>query len=282
MLRRYTLAVNPEVRWNWDGVMTHALLRGEAVPEFSNFWFARFVYEFAFPAYDDEEKGIVGTYRRPYSHTISLRVDTDQRSSLFAQLMGGYTADGLRKQGWWASVGVTWRPFSWVELNPVVYYSETRDEEAWVFPDGNITDPAVGPDPFSVFGDRDVDYLDFELRGIVTFTRSLSLQFFGQVFLARGAYDQFRRLTTPTSFTSYDYTAYPGYYSHDFNTITFNANVLLRWEYLPGSAVYLVWTQARNDYIADPSVDFGTRFRETFTLPRQDVLLLKVSYWFSI
>jgi hypothetical protein len=66
--------------------------------------------------------------------------------------------------------------------------------------------------------------------------------------------------------------------SADFNEAILNANVLLRWEYLPGSTLFLVWTQGRSGDSGDYGNGFGTRFRDTFTLPHEDVLVLKISY----
>jgi hypothetical protein len=56
--------------------------------------------------------------------------------------------------------------------------------------------------------------------------------------------------------------------------------VVLRWEYRPGSTLFLVWNQGRQ---ADASV-IGTRsmagdFRDLFDLHPDNTLLLKVSYW---
>jgi hypothetical protein len=282
IFRRYSFAFNPEYRWNWDGVLTHSVVNNTAAAEFRNYWFATLNYALKAPAHDDADRGIVGTYRRPFGHQFQLSVRTDERQSLSANFIGAYEFDAKRKQTFYAYLAVKARPAPWVELEPLVFYQRTRDDEAWLFPDGNIIDPNVGPARFSVFGDRDLDELDFALRGIITFTRELSLQFYSQVLLARGRYDNYKRLVSSRELVAYDYPSHPAYYSHDFNAVTFNANVLLRWEYLPGSTIYLVWTQGRFDNIANYMRGFGSRFRDTFTLPHEDILLLKVSYWFSL
>lgn len=71
-------------------------------------------------------------------------------------------------------------------------------------------------------------------------------------------------------------------YSFDqpgFNVFDFNSNLVLRWEYLPGSTLYLVWSQNRNEYFSNGTFRFGddiqTLFSETYP---HDVLLLKFSY----
>jgi hypothetical protein len=280
--RRYFFALNPEMRWNWDGVRTHALIRGEAIGEFSNFWLATLSVERGLPAYDDAEKGIIGLYRRPGTSTVSMRVETDDRHALSAMAMAGYTRDDGNSSTWYGHGSLTIRPSTWMELNPAVYYQRTLREPAWVYPDGSVDDPAVSASRFSVFGDRDLQLLDISLRGIVTFTRTLSVQFFSQVFLARGRYDSYMRLFPSGVLTPYDYRSQPSYYSHDFNSVTVNANVLLRWEYLPGSTVYLVWTQARYGDNGQYWLGLNQGLRDVLKLPREDVLLLKASYWFSL
>jgi hypothetical protein len=279
---RYFFALNPEARWNWNGVRTHAQLRADAIGEFRNFWEATVSYARSFAAYDDEEQGIVGLYHRPASHTAALTVQSDDRHTIFASVTAGYERDDLHKSSWSGQFALTFRPSSWLELNPTVYYQSTRDEEAWLYPDGNIVDVVASPRPFSLFGDRNLDLLDISLRGIVTFTRTLSLQFFSQLYWARGKYRGYRRLTESGDMVPYAYETSISYSNHDFNSITLNANVLLRWEYLPGSTLYLVWTQARSEDNGQYRIGLRSRFNDAFTLPREDVVMVKGTYWFSL
>ncbi|MBM2840543.1 MAG: hypothetical protein HW412_1071 [Bacteroidetes bacterium] len=267
ILRRYSTALNPEYRWNWDGILTHAVVNAEFNGEFTNFWLGRFLYTYALPAYDDAERGIIGTYKRPAGHTFRLSVTTDQRRNVSLSLTTIYDTDVRRKRGTIEQLAVTLRLASWIELTPIVLYSSTRQEEGAVFP--SLIRPT------SLFADRDVDQLDLELRGIVTFTRDFSLQFFTQVFLARGKYTNYRQLISSTGLTPVQSPSI----NPDFNRVTFNANVLLRWEYLPGSTMYLVWTQGRFEDSGNYASGFSRRFGDTFSLPHEDVLLLKVSYW---
>ena len=282
LFRRYTFALNPEMRWNWAGIRTHALVRGDAVGEFSNFWFGMLTVERALPAFDDEERGIIGLYRRPGNTVVSATVETDDRHALSATAVAGYKHEDDGAWTWYGSAALTIRPSAWMELNPGISYQRTRDERAWVYPDGSVLDAAVAPARFSVFGTRDLQLLDLSLHGIITFTRTLSVQFFTQVFLTRGGYGEFFRLLPSGTLTPYGYRGDASYYSHDFNAVTLNANVLLRWEYLPGSTVYLVWTQARYGNNGLYGLGLMQGFKEVLQLPREDVLLLKGSYWFSL
>jgi hypothetical protein len=181
-----------------------------------------------------------------------------------------------------AQVEVTMRPMATFDLKPSVTWVRARHEETWVYPYGGaVYDPAVSAGPFAVYGDRALDELDLSLRGTITFTRNFSLQAYTQVLLAKGQYLNYRRNTGRSSI-SYDYASNPGFVSGDFNEAIFNANVLLRWEYLPGSTIYLVWTQGRFGDTGVYGTGFSQRFEDTFRLPHEDAVLLKVSYWIPL
>jgi hypothetical protein len=257
-------------------------MRTDWTTEYTNFWRSIVSYVVTLPAYDDQEQGLVSVYRRPASHAGLVTIQTDDRGLVSVALTGMYERDLLSKQSMTLSGKITFRPAPWMEIAPTATYWRVRGEDAWLFPDGTVADPGAAPAPFSVFGRRDLDYLDINFRGIVTFTRSLTLQFFSQLQLARGKYADYKRLTPAATLVPYDYASFSGFTDHDFNEATVNANVLLRWEYLPGSSLYLVWTQGRYDALVGYAPDFSGRFHDAFALPHEDVLLLKFSHWFSL
>ena len=282
IFRRYYGTLNPELRWNWDRVLTHAAMHVETIGELRNFWTVELLYTRDFPAYDDAERGIVGLYRRPGSQGIKVTVRTDERRNISAVVAGEVNAGDDAERGSTMNATLTLRPSSWFELSPAANYQRVRRAVAWLYPDGNIVDPALSAAPFSVFGNRNLEEVDLSLRGTVTFTRSFSIQCFLQSLFARGEYHDYARLAAPDRLVPYAYDALPTFVSHDFNTITFNANVLLRWEYLPGSALYVVWTQGRFGDSGMYGRVFVRRFSDTWSLPRQDAIVVKGTYWFSL
>lgn len=279
---RYSFSVVPEARWNWDRVRTFAQVEGVFAADFTNFWHSQVFYRMLLPSFEDEERGIIGLRLRPAGHAFELQVRSDDRRDVWASVDGVYEVDRHGKRSLSTSLAMTLRPSSWMELSPFLVYQSTRSELAWVFGSLPVTDPAVSPSPFSVFGDRDVDELDAGVRGIVTFTRTLSLQGFVQVLLARGRYGSYTRLDNSGWTIPYAFELSQGYASYNFNEATLNANLLLRWEYVPGSTFYLAWTQERYGDSGEYGTTFGTRFRDTFTLPQENVVLAKVTYWFSL
>ncbi len=281
-LLRYSFSVVPEARWNWDHVRTFAQVEAVFAADFTNFWRLQAFYRILPPSFEDEERGILGLRLRPPGHALELQVRSDDRRNLWASLDGIYETDQHGKQSLASLLALTVRPTPQVELSPFLYYQRTRRDLAWVFGSQPVMDSAVSASPFSIFGDRDVDELDLGLRGIVTFTRTLSLQGFVQVLLARGRYGSYGRTDASGGILPYAYEESSGYAGHDFNEATLNANLLLRWEYLPGSTIYLAWTQERFGDTGLYEEGTANRFREAFRMPQENVLLAKLSYWFSL
>ena len=65
----------------------------------------------------------------------------------------------------------------------------------------------------------------------------------------------------------------------DFNYMSLRGNAVLRWEYLPGSTLYLVWTQSRQDYEAAGDFRFGKSLNNLLGVKPDNIFMLKISYW---
>ena len=276
-IRRYALTVQTEYRWNWDGNNTLNNLELEPSIEFRNFWQLSFDYIHDFPANDDANRGIIGLYLRPSTNSISATIRTDSRQMIEAALQTGYSHSAKGAQNIFAYLQATIRPTSWMEFTPAYTIVKTRSEEAWVtspnkpyyyYVDGR----------YNLFGDRDIDEHDLSLRGTITFMKNLSLQFLTQIFLAKGRYVNYKTLIGRDNLPSYNF----GSPDLDFNEKTLNANIVLRWEYLPGSTFYLVWTQGRHGYSGRYEQKFSQDVGDVFLLPMDNVILAKFSYWWSL
>ncbi len=101
--------------------------------------------------------------------------------------------------------------------------------------------------------------------------------------MSKGAYTNYRELAAPRAeryadrFQPYGGTTVPG-----VNFKQFNSNVVLRWEYRPGSTLFVVWSQGR----ADSRPASGTRslmgdFGDLFDLHPDNTFLVKASYWLN-
>jgi hypothetical protein len=119
-----------------------------------------------------------------------------------------------------------------------------------------------------------------------TFTPTMSLQVYAQPFISKGTFSSVRQLSATPRAARYDdrYTAYgdtavtnhPG----GFNYKQFASNVVFRWEYRPGSTLFLVWSQGRHGWVgAEGTGNYQDDVRELFGLHPLNTFLVKVAYW---
>jgi len=68
----------------------------------------------------------------------------------------------------------------------------------------------------------------------------------------------------------------------DFNFKSLRGNVVLRWEYAPGSVLYLVWTQNRSDdVLEDGEFHFRSSVNRLLTAPGDNIVMAKMTYYFA-
>src|SRR5678815_5370350 len=116
----------------------------------------------------------------------------------------------------------------------------------------------------------------------LTIRPTLSLQLYAEPFVTAGHYTGVRELASPRA-RSYDarFRPYAGTLPDaDFNEKSFHSSVVARWEYRPGSTLFLVWTQGRDQSDRNPGTFAPTRdFRDLFGARPDNTLLVKASYW---
>jgi len=68
----------------------------------------------------------------------------------------------------------------------------------------------------------------------------------------------------------------------DFSFVQFRSNLVVRWEYIPGSEVFLVWSQGVTG-LGDPSDSLGrTLDNQIFGQKRDNTFLIKATYRFIL
>ena len=170
-----------------------------------------------------------------------------------------------------------------------VGFAADRDDAQWL---ENMANDGSQP---GVTGIGGVDYLfgrlarttwDLTLRSSILLDRNRSLQVYLQPFYTSGDYSGPRWLATPDSYDLRPYAVDPSLYDFAYGAVSLN--LVYRWEYRPGSTVYLVWTHAKQRYEDgagqdDPAGwDNGGDFGYAFRSEPENSILLKISYWFSI
>ena len=137
------------------------------------------------------------------------------------------------------------------------------------------------------FAHLEQETLSFTWRLGYTFTPNATLQVYASPFVSKGTYSDVREIASPRA-KEYDarYRPYddpevagnPG----GFNVQEFRSNVVFRWEYRPGSTLFLVWSQGREgEEGIEGRKSFGGDFSDLFRLRPANTFLVKVSYWFA-
>ena len=135
-----------------------------------------------------------------------------------------------------------------------------------------------------VYGELESRTLDFTTRANISFTPTLSLQLYLQPFITIGDYTDFKELVEPKS---YRFKPYVLEENHDFHRRSLRGNTVLRWEFRPGSTLFLVWTQSREaalESVRESDLAFRPlhRLRSSFTDEGRNIFLMKCRYWFGM
>ena len=154
-----------------------------------------------------------------------------------------------------------------------------------------------------VFSTLDQHQLALVTRVDWTFTPELSFQLFTQPLLAAADFQDYKEFLRPRQFEfavygrdagtisrdpSGTYTVDPDgagaappftFSDRDFNSRSLRGSAVLRWEYRPGSALFLVWQQSRSGSIGRGDFDFGRDFNELWGVPPENVFVVKGTWW---
>ena len=135
-----------------------------------------------------------------------------------------------------------------------------------------------------VYGELTSRTLDFTTRANISFTPKLSLQFYVQPFITIGEYTNFKELVEPKS---YQFKPYPLNANRDFHMRSLRGNTVLRWEFRPGSTLFVVWSQSREaalESVQEADLEFRPfhRLRSSFTDAGSNIFLVKCRYWFGM
>jgi hypothetical protein len=157
-----------------------------------------------------------------------------------------------------------------------------------------------------VFGEINQTEWSMTTRINLMITPRMSFQLFAQPLLSAGRYGGFKQAAAPRTFAfqrygvdlgSIAFDAASGTYNvnpadggtgtpfsfadPNFNFKSLRVNAVFRWEFKPGSTFFLVWTQQREDYARTGQFAFGPDVSSLGRAPADNVVMAKVSYWFS-
>ena len=237
----------------------------------------------------------------PANWNANLNLSGDGRNRISGNLNVNYSGDEEGAYGVTLSPSIRGRgdgSLSW-SIGP-------RASRSWTpfFYVAQVPDPLAGRtwSRRYLFAELERTSLSATIRVDLAVTPLITLQVYAEPFLSSGDYEGFSALETPGT---YDFLRFgergstvvqhEDFYSvdadglgpartihfpnPDFRVRSFRSNVVLRWEYLPGSTLFVVWTQDRFGRASEPGLDGIDDVRDLWNDPMRNVLLVKASYW---
>ena len=267
--------------WDFDGNNTNAGFWTQASTEFSNNY--SWNYKVAYNPQTTSTRRTRGgprTINKP-GYQIGTYFDTDGKSKVFYFIdTGAYFQPAGHSQNWYAYPGVEFKPASNLTFRIGPGYEDIIEHAQYVT---TVTNPG-NTDTYGadyVFAHLHQRQLSANVRLNWAYSPSLSLQFFGQPLIAIGQYSDYKALARPNS---YEFTPYPiANGSNNFNVTSLIGNAVLRYEYRPGSAFYLVWSHNRyDDSQVGHDFDFAGSEKRLFKLDADNIFLAKFTYYFNL
>jgi hypothetical protein len=304
IFRRWILLAGGQQQYNFDGDRTDLQGRIYAEGTFRNYLTVTTFASHILATLDDQltRGGPVVRYPARTGWTVQLQTDTRKSLAADVAMQLGWNAEGARDRH--LEAGITIRPVSnlSVRLGPMVDRWQSTAQYVTAVADSTAT--AFYGTRY-VFADLTQNTLGFDMRVSAAFTPTLTFDLYVQPLIASGAYTNFKEFVEPREMAKQVYgtdvgtiTREDGGYvvdpdaggpaapftfaDPDFNFRSLRGNAVLRWEFRPGSTLYVVWTHTRSDVEPIGTIDLGHDLHALMDAPADNVFLVKLSYWIGL
>jgi hypothetical protein len=289
-------------RWDYSGQFLFQAFNTNAHAQFLNNWQVGTGY--TFNPYDVSNNALRGasSLKRPTGSGANLYVVSDTRKKLYASLEGsGFWGSNKEMGDRTISGSLTLQPIDALRVSlsgSYSYYFRKQDQF--------VSNVGFNNTLRSIVGEVKQKTVRFTGRVSFNLTPDLTLQYYGQPYITRPLYGNFAYVSNPLArhyndrFTvlrpdqmtadngsflvdeNGDGTVDYSFSKPDFNFVQFRSNLVMRWEYKPGSEFYLVWSQS-NTADAFNELDtpvFNSLFNNAFADQGRNIFLVKCTYRF--
>ncbi|MEM8762163.1 MAG: DUF5916 domain-containing protein [Bacteroidota bacterium] len=286
--------------WDFGGNHNLFQLNTNTWQSWKNNWFSNIGFNY-FPVLNDNF-ALRGGPRLRRSQQMSFwnSIRTDNRKKLrFNFFHRGTRALDDSLESYYVEAGFVYQPINAIRVSAFPSLSINNDKLQYI---DNFDD--VNGTPRYLNGEIQQRTLSMSFRFNYTINPNLTIQYWGQPFISRGRYSNFKHVTDATAqrfdnrFISYSEdqlslvddvynvdergsgTTDFSFDNPDFSFVQFRSNLVLRWEYIPGSEIFLVWSQDVSQS-GDPSQGLLTSLGDNiFGETPQNIFLLKATYRF--
>jgi Domain of unknown function (DUF5916)/Carbohydrate family 9 binding domain-like len=288
--------------WNWDGDSQGDGVQTTANLQFLNYWRFNTTLGWSKDTWDDRLTRGGPTTVRPGIRTVNASIVSDGRQRLTFNAFGTLQE---RNFGNWTHTfggGLSARPSDAVTISigPQVLRAQQMAQYLATVPDPLATATYGARYEFGELAQTEVS---MPTRVNVVLSPTLSVQAYVQPLVSTGDYGAIKELARPRT---YDFTQYgvdagtietlPGGAYRidpdgagpaspfllprpDFNFKSLRVNAILRWEFRPGSALFVVWTEQRQNTANPGDFVIGRDFNDLLSADPDDVFLVKMTVW---
>jgi hypothetical protein len=269
------LNFNQYAHWNYDGDLLGSGGNINAHANFTNSWGIGGGFNFNQRYFDDRlSRGGPGGLFEDFNG-VWFYVNSDDRHKVSFNYNGSIFGDGFGSTVREYEPRVVLRPIPSLSVIGGMRVASSVVDTQWV---GNVTDTKA----HYVFGRLAQTTVSFNGRVSYTMSPTLSLQLYAEPFVSAGDYSAFKELVNGRALVYSDRYSHFSYADNpDFNYRSFRTTNVLRWEYKPGSTLFVVWQQAREGSVDDGAFQFRRDFHDTFNTPGRNVFLVKLAYWLN-
>ncbi len=300
VFRSYVIGASQRNEWSFDGQRQGGNVRADATLTFLNFWAATLATGPNFRILDQRltRGGPLMSAPRGWTTTATLKNRLAAQTAWNTSLTR--TVDELDGDLWNLSGGVSFRPAPQWQLSVTPTYIREIEPQQYVTALG-----AGSPETYGtryIFSRIDRTTVSTQMRMGYTFRPDLNLDLYAEPFAASGRFYDWGELpasralhlrtygtsgTTITrqsdgSQTVTDGSATFTLRNNDFNVRSFRSNLVLRWEWRPGSTLYVVWQQDRRVEERIGERIFADDLFRSFTAPGRNFFVVKTSFWLPL
>lgn len=302
MLQYYEYWLFTGNAWNYDGDRINHNYGTGGFMRYNNLWTTNFNVNYNARQYSDRLTRGGPVMDRPSNFNFNININTNPNKTISfrAGTFQRWDEEGGHVNDIWA--GITAQPTTWLQISfsPELILEKNMAQYIQTVQD-NRADHTFGNR--YIFSEIDQTTLFGNFRLNWTFTPAMSLETYIRPFISSGRYRNFKELAAPRTFDFNQYgegagsiTKTDGQYfvnpdgtgssnftfnDPDFNFRSVQGNAVFRWEYRPGSTLFFVWQQQRNDFAGDGDFDLGRDMGELFRSKPTNIFLVKASYWFG-
>lgn len=298
IFREVNLNVNQHTLYDFGGNLLSPGGNINGFLQFKNYWGAFFSANGSRNQLSNSALRGGPALKTPGYKNFHSGIFTNQQKKLSFELNTGFSSSnekGFQNRSNY-NISVGYRPTKTLVINLSPGLSADKNNLQYV------TQVDYGSKKRYIFAHIDRKTLNMSLRINYNITPDLTIQFWGQPFIATGNYAEYKYITNSKAPKLTDrYQLYASnqmdlnsdlyevddngdgnvdysFDKPDFNVKEFLSNLVVRWEYRPGSTVFLVWSQNRSDSVNDGSFDFSRDVNDLFDVKANNIFLVKFSY----